>query len=265
MSDLERMLDELRLPPVVHAQALNYLEDCQRESPEQMRLIVERQYGPSFLKTLATSDYFAQTVQRRPQLIDALLDKAVPALPEANLDVSTPALESVSDYDECMATLRDKRHQHMLRILWRANGHLGPVESSLLELSALADHLVGQAVKVSHKQIAQAAGEPGGEEVPDQLCVLAMGKLGGGELNMSSDIDVILTHSEAGDTQGSGGRRSISNAEFFARQAKLFSDLLARLTPDGFCYRVDTRLRPFCASSTAAVIPPMPLPSTTWS
>ncbi len=250
MSSLEKALSQLALPPDVEARAAQYLLDFTQDNPQQAKRIVAAEVAPSFLKTLATSDYFAQTVLRRPSIIDALLIDSSPLLTTEAPELSGLSLKNCADHDAQLSALRGQRHVHMLRILWRANGHLCPVESTLVDLSALADHLTGEAVAASHEQVSKMLGEPGGNSEPDQLCVLAMGKLGGGELNMSSDIDVILTHSEAAETSG---RRRVSNAEFFARQAKVFSDLLARLTPDGFCYRVDTRLRPFGKSGQPCV------------
>ena len=72
--------------------------------------------------------------------------------------------------------------------------------------------------------------------------ILAMGKLGGGELNFSSDIDLILLYPEDGETDGA---RAIDNAEFFLRLGQKIVQLLATPTVEGFVYRVDLRLRPF--------------------
>ena len=88
-----------------------------------------------------------------------------------------------------------------------------------------------------------ASGEPVGEETGNtqHMVVLGMGKLGGSELNFSSDVDLIFCFPENGKTAFS---RPISNSEFFIRQARLFIKLLTTQTADGFVYRVDTRLRP---------------------
>ncbi|ERB62538.1 hypothetical protein N779_25670, partial [Vibrio coralliilyticus OCN008] len=80
-----------------------------------------------------------------------------------------------------------------------------------------------------------------GEAQP--MLVIGMGKLGGGELNFSSDIDLIFTYPENGETQGA--RRSIANAQFFTRLGQRIIKALDQQTFDGFCYRVDMRLRPF--------------------
>ncbi|MGH8111322.1 MAG: bifunctional [glutamate--ammonia ligase]-adenylyl-L-tyrosine phosphorylase/[glutamate--ammonia-ligase] adenylyltransferase, partial [Rhodanobacteraceae bacterium] len=78
--------------------------------------------------------------------------------------------------------------------------------------------------------------------------VLALGKLGGGELNFSSDVDLVLAYPEAGTTDGA---RPLDNAEFFARVAREFVRVLAEVTADGIVARVDLRLRPFGDSGPA--------------
>ncbi len=241
---------QLSLPPDVEAVAADYLAQFADEHPESLGRVMAAGFAPSFIRTLATSDYFAQTVLRRPDIIDALIEGSPGPLTHELTGTVGPVSVDGQNLDAMLASLRAYRHQQMARILWRTNGGLCSVESTLTDLSSLANGLVREAVSASHQQVSALYGEPGGDSGPDQLCVLAMGKLGGGELNMSSDIDVIMTHSESGETDG---RRRVSNTEFFTRQTKVFSDLLARLTPDGFCYRVDTRLRPFGKSGQPCV------------
>ena len=79
--------------------------------------------------------------------------------------------------------------------------------------------------------------------VPQPLLILGMGKLGGGELNFSSDIDLIFARPEHGETRG--GRRELDNAQFFTRLGQRLIKALDQPTMDGFVYRVDMRLRPF--------------------
>ncbi|WP_038495231.1 bifunctional [glutamate--ammonia ligase]-adenylyl-L-tyrosine phosphorylase/[glutamate--ammonia-ligase] adenylyltransferase [Collimonas arenae] len=94
-------------------------------------------------------------------------------------------------------------------------------------------------------------GVPHGEESgqPQELIVLGMGKLGGCELNVSSDIDLIFAYPEDGDTQpASADQRSLSNHEFFTRLGKKLIGALSEITEDGFTFRVDMALRPNGAS-----------------
>ncbi|HEY8101700.1 MAG TPA: bifunctional [glutamate--ammonia ligase]-adenylyl-L-tyrosine phosphorylase/[glutamate--ammonia-ligase] adenylyltransferase [Burkholderiaceae bacterium] len=94
-------------------------------------------------------------------------------------------------------------------------------------------------------------GTPIGEEsgLPQELIVLGMGKLGGGELNVSSDIDLIFVYAEDGDTHTTTpDQRSLSNHEFFTRLGKKLIGALSEITEDGFTFRVDMALRPNGAS-----------------
>ncbi|HYM48643.1 MAG TPA: bifunctional [glutamate--ammonia ligase]-adenylyl-L-tyrosine phosphorylase/[glutamate--ammonia-ligase] adenylyltransferase, partial [Burkholderiaceae bacterium] len=89
--------------------------------------------------------------------------------------------------------------------------------------------------------------------VPQDLLVVGMGKLGGGELNVSSDIDLIFVYDEDGETHGENVRRRISNHEFFAQLGRRLIALLNDVTADGFVFRVDMRLRPNGTAGPLAV------------
>ena len=117
-----------------------------------------------------------------------------------------------------------------------------PATRSPRQISYLADAIVEAAVRPRWRQAAPAAGQalrPDGQ--PARFVVLGMGKLGGIELNYSSDIDLIFIYEADGKTDG---RRSISNAEFFDRLAREVLRLLTEPTEMGAAYRVDMRLRP---------------------
>ncbi|WP_286133428.1 bifunctional [glutamate--ammonia ligase]-adenylyl-L-tyrosine phosphorylase/[glutamate--ammonia-ligase] adenylyltransferase [Colwellia sp. UCD-KL20] len=119
-----------------------------------------------------------------------------------------------------------------------------PLNESLKRLSILADVFVQGALDWLSQFCYEKWGEPKnseGETIP--LLVYAMGKLGGKELNFSSDIDLIFTYPESGETQGA--RRSIDNQQFFTRLGQKLITALNQQTADGFVYRVDMRLRPF--------------------
>lgn len=114
---------------------------------------------------------------------------------------------------------------------------------------AIARHLAA----LMAEQVA-AHGMPVGEESgrDQQMMVLAMGKQGGGELNVSSDIDLIFVYPEAGDTRAGAGQKSLSNHEFFVRLGRKLIGALSEVTQDGFTFRVDMALRPNGASGPLA-------------
>jgi glutamate-ammonia-ligase adenylyltransferase len=119
-------------------------------------------------------------------------------------------------------------------------------------VTALAEEAVNAAVKHHTAWLAREFGHPKAvaSDSSQYLQVIAMGKLGGGELNVSSDIDVVFAYPEDGATDGA---KSISSHEFFTRLARKIIAALAEVTADGFVFRVDTRLRPYGDSGPLAV------------
>ena len=127
--------------------------------------------------------------------------------------------------------------------------------ASLSALSAVADTLIAAALDEAHDHVASRHGALSTPEgAPARLAVLAMGKLGGGELNFSSDVDLIFVHGPA--ESASQGARALDAATYFARVAQRLIAQLADVTPEGIVYRVDTRLRPFGRSGPIAVSAP---------
>ncbi|MDA0149724.1 bifunctional [glutamate--ammonia ligase]-adenylyl-L-tyrosine phosphorylase/[glutamate--ammonia-ligase] adenylyltransferase [Vibrio sp. LaRot3] len=140
--------------------------------------------------------------------------------------------------------LRQFRYREMVNIAWRDFNGSWSLEQSLQHLSELAEAMIFETYQWQYKACCELWGTPcnaQGEAQP--MLIIGMGKLGGGELNFSSDIDLIFTYPENGETQGA--RRSLANAQFFTRLGQRIIKALDQQTFDGFCYRVDMRLRPF--------------------
>ncbi|MEC8267028.1 MAG: bifunctional [glutamate--ammonia ligase]-adenylyl-L-tyrosine phosphorylase/[glutamate--ammonia-ligase] adenylyltransferase, partial [Pseudomonadota bacterium] len=145
-----------------------------------------------------------------------------------------------------MSSLRVLRQRAMLHILWRSfTQRATGLDDTLVAMSDLADFVIREAVRFAEAQVGTRFGEPIGEDskTRQHLIVVGMGKLGGRELNLSSDIDIIFVYDEPGVTEG--GRSSTSNQEFFTRVAQLVIKLIDSVTHEGRVFRVDTRLRPF--------------------
>jgi len=121
-------------------------------------------------------------------------------------------------------------------------------------MTRFADFAVQQHLAELHAEMVVQHGEPIGQDsgLPQQMLVLAMGKHGGGELNVSSDIDLIFVYPEDGETAAGPGQRSLSNHEFFIRLGKKLIAALSEITEDGFTFRVDMALRPNGASGPLA-------------
>jgi glutamate-ammonia-ligase adenylyltransferase len=122
----------------------------------------------------------------------------------------------------------------------------------LRTVTTLAEVTLSAAVALHTRQLAEQFGDPFGTESGDvqPLIVIGMGKLGGAELNVSSDIDLVFVYPEEGDTRGP---RSIANREFFDRLGRRVIGALSDVTPDGYVFRVDMRLRPYGASGPLTV------------
>ncbi len=147
--------------------------------------------------------------------------------------------------------LREWRRREMLRIAWRDIAGRAGVRETLHALSDFADAAIRAAASAARLHLQPVFGLPRGaahDEVP--LIVLGMGKLGGRELNFSSDIDLVFLFSEAGQTDGP---REVENEEYFNRLGRELIRLLGVRNEDGFVFRVDMRLRPFGDSGPLVV------------
>ncbi len=158
-----------------------------------------------------------------------------------------------------MAELRRVRQIELARIAWRDLAGFADLDTTLAELSLLADGLIAAAASFVAAEVAKRQRPPrdaAGKPLP--LLVLAMGKLGGGELNFSSDVDLVFLYPDAAVAAESAGAVDAADEPsepetYYLRVAQLLIKLLDQRTPDGFVYRVDVRLRPFGASGPLVV------------
>jgi glutamate-ammonia-ligase adenylyltransferase len=147
--------------------------------------------------------------------------------------------------------MRRLRNLLVCAIIRRDLDGLADLAEVVAATTALADFAIRTHLAALMADMVQLHGMPTGAEsgLPQQMMVLAMGKQGGGELNVSSDIDLIFVYPEDGDTVATGaGQRALSNHEFFARLGKKLIAALSEVIEDGFTFRVDMALRPNGAS-----------------
>lgn len=217
-------------------------------------ILREPRIATSIPRVWASSEFVAKSCERDPELLGRLVESnfLFSALTAEQLKADADATVSSTQEAEVLAQLREFRRRHSVRIAWRDIAGWSALEESLRELSTLADVCIQRAYEFAYSQLQQRYGTPIGAESrsPQPLLILGMGKLGGGELNYSSDIDLILLYPEEGESDGA---RSVENSEFFLRLGQKITQLLATPTVEGFVYRVDLRLRPFGDSGRLAL------------
>jgi [glutamine synthetase] adenylyltransferase / [glutamine synthetase]-adenylyl-L-tyrosine phosphorylase len=234
---VERSLEELDACPAARA-ALAAAPPAVRESVAAV---------------LAASDFVAHACTRDTALLAHLVgdgDLLRPLAPQ-EFAARAPALPADGGEPQALAALRRWRRRELTRIAWRDLAGWADLSETLAELTAFADAAIGAALAHARAGLVARYGEPrsgGGDIQP--LVVIGMGKLGGGELNFSSDVDLVLLFPEHGETDGP---RSISNEEFFTRLGQALGRLLETPTAEGFVLRVDLRLRPFGDSGPLVV------------
>ncbi len=195
---------------------------------------------------LCSSPFIVSLIRREPAYLVELIENGGLFRPLDTgrlLSMSGSALAGTDDEQEMMRILRYTRNQAMLHIAFRDLAGWAELDEVMSSLSSTAVALLSVTLTRTHDLLTGQYGEPLGDESGEvqQLIILGMGKLGGAELNFSSDVDLIFCFPENGQCSG---KRPLSNQEFFTRQAKLFIKLLATQSADGFVYRIDTRLRP---------------------
>lgn len=235
------------VPAVLQQAVLLWLERFAEQSPEQQALFVESTRDwPDLWRLVACSEFAAKTVLRDWRWFrEAVLSQRAPA------GLGYDASQQEADAGDLRSTLRCVRNRRMLQILWREVAGETEVYETLDCLSTLADQLIRASVSDARCRLVERYGVPRDEHGNElHFTVLAMGKLGGMELNFSSDVDLIFLYSGNGE---SDGPQRLSAQEYFSRLARHVVTLLDEVTPDGFVYRVDTRLRPFGDSGPPVV------------
>ena len=202
-------------------------------------------------RALGGSDFLLRRAQRDPEAFAAWLaeqpfaepltsDRVAQRLAGVATQVAARPL-TPDRMPELQAQLRRLRGSMQQVLVWRHVTRRASFEETVGALSALADGVLELAVGWCHQLVTTSHGEPRDDAgAAQRLVVFALGKLGGQELNLSSDIDLICAYPSPGKT--STGH---TNQQFFVRQVQLLVKLVAEVTVDGFCFRVDLRLRPF--------------------
>ena len=232
------------LPEPLAQEVAKYKERLQRAPADCLAIL---QHAPDLDYVLGMSDFVAKTLIQYPRQCAELIAQGVLTSDGQLLDhraaVQEVIVPGLSDA-ELKKRLRILRRTRMVPIAWRDLTGRADIEEVFVALSNLAEEIVMRLLEVVRAGMVPGFGDALTKEGrPMPLLVLGMGKLGGGELNFSSDIDLICCYPYDGETQG--GTRTLTHQEFFSRLVQRVSNLLSDNTADGFCYRMDLRLRPF--------------------
>jgi glutamate-ammonia-ligase adenylyltransferase len=235
----------------------------QKASAEQCAIVAALFSGSQALSTLLVShpdflELLAPEQLKFPRRKQGLQNEVNSCL--------SPLLES-RNYASAFSRIREFKQRQMLRIAARDLAHLGTLPEIITEISDVADVCLDCVWDICYRHLAERLGSPYHQDAegrwhPTASCVLGMGKLGGQELNYSSDVDVLFVYTDEGAVfkdpppapgksrrQGKGAsaqapQPALNSHQFFNRLAEAFIAEIGRMAPEGMLYRIDLRLRP---------------------
>ena len=210
-----------------------------------MTLTPDAPLPPEWEPALAHSRYLRQLLEARPEIISWLKEHAARPVDSGLMRGFLEARETISE-ENIKRSLRALRQHVMAALILRDIGGLAPLAEVVETMTKLAELTTNVALDFLHRHLAAQFGEPLDKRGQSQrLLVIGMGKLGGRELNVSSDVDYIFIYPEDGETAGAPeSGRKIEAYEFFVRLGKRLIATLGEITGDGQVFRVDMRLRP---------------------
>jgi [glutamine synthetase] adenylyltransferase / [glutamine synthetase]-adenylyl-L-tyrosine phosphorylase len=218
------------------------------EAPEVVRLLDQNNFLAHYaIVVFGHSRFLGDTLIQNPDLLASFLR-------EKNLDRSFSQEEfheslarfraRSSESDVALTLARFKRREYV-RIMLRDVLKIAPLAETTAEISALADVLIEAALREADSKLQRRHGTPQhldalGRLMDTPFAVLALGKLGGKELNYSSDVDLMYIYGDGEEPP----RTAVSNREYFIRLAQHTTEILSRVTREGAVFRIDLRLRP---------------------
>jgi len=246
---IERLLKESASP----SQAKNHLLRLIEASTAKALDKIPAAEQPALFRLLGGSAFLSDVLVRAgkdwPELFLAQIKKKRKSVAE-HIKQLDAAVKNAASFDEFCAALRHHKQREYLRIGARDLLPSVTMEETVRELSALADAALDAAYRFSRAEVENDYGmlHLPGTKSPNRFSILGMGKLGGGELNFSSDIDVIFLY-ENDEGESVGGRKGkIDPRTFFAEVGKKIIQAMGQVTEDGFVFRIDLRLRPLGAN-----------------
>ncbi len=233
---------------------LNLSKLCDSLPPEDMVRAYAQPGAPSILgPLLGGSESVPEQLARRREVFSYLFHEGgygEAGEPGSLLAEATELADGCGTEREIQAGLRALRHREVARIAARDLAGVAMLSEVMADLSALASACLAGALRFARRHLSERYGAPvietvGGGRRECGFVVLGMGKLGGYELNFSSDIDLLyLYETERGMTEGGEGKEAVHLHQYFVRLCEAITRILAEVTEDGFVFRVDLRLRP---------------------
>ena len=235
--------------------------------PDLSELAGSRKRLAQCILLCGSSPFLVNLMYKSPDIVRWLfLENGIdlPRSPEEMQAAIRATVDESTDFTALQKALRSFKRREIVRIAARDLNGLAPLEEVMGELADLASSTLQVAYEVCRRCLIHDHGVPltsGDDEVPveAEMTVIGMGKLGGHELNFSSDIDIIYFYeSDKGETtgveSGSGGRKGVVSLHaFFNKLGEMISKALSQVTEDGFVFRVDVGLRPEGKSGDMAV------------
>lgn len=206
-------------------------------------------YFPTLLQLLGGSAYLSDILIREGKKWPRLFLQQVPLRQKTSADhlsELSPIVKEATSLDQVAAAVRQHKQIDFLRIGARDLSGAASVEETMRELTSLAEATLEVACRFCRSEVEKDFGplrRPGTGE-KNRFVVLGMGKLGGEELNFSSDIDIIYLYEEDEGESDGGRKGQIDPRGFFARLAEMITRLIGEVTEEGFVFRTDLRLRP---------------------
>ena len=225
---------------------------CQRLQSEHGEVNLPDDSAAKLFRVVAASDFAGNVLIREWDYFRQRLE-ALGSLPDADALREFAASVAIGDMpiDEAKSKLRRYRNRYLVQVLCCETEGGVELSQTLGALSLLADRMLGAAAAYAKVQLADRFGHfmnAAGDPVP--FVILGMGKLGGNELNFSSDIDLVFLFAEDGQ---SDGPRKLAGQQYCTRMSQIIVALLDEVTADGFVFRIDTRLRPFGESGPPVI------------
>jgi len=220
---------------------------CQTAEAAGVALREDPEFVDILKWVLGLSEFVARSCTSTPEILTDLFqneDLKQPYPVDSLHDRLRATIASATDPDTLGTLMRRFRRREMVRIAWRDLAGQADLSETMTALTALAEACIEGALQILYGWQCRQFGFPASADGRrQQLVVIAMGKLGGHELNFSSDIDLIFAYPEAGETVD--GAKVIDNEEFFTILCRQLLHVIGSVTLDGFVFRTDIRLRPY--------------------